>query len=188
MVDSAAGPLVVKDFRDKPGWVRLIGRLQIRRECRAYAWLGSIRGLPRFAGRVDAHALALELIDGEPLTRAALSRGGGVAAYARLREIVGRMHAAGVFHLDLRGRDNVLMTAAGEVVILDLAAALCLRQDRPLARLLSRWPRVTDEAALLKWKDLLGAGPFTAGEAAFLRRYRFWRALWVFNPKRRRAG
>ena len=52
VVDLGHGPLVVKDFRHKPTWVRWIGRLQIARECKAYRWLGPMPGLPRFAGRV----------------------------------------------------------------------------------------------------------------------------------------
>ena len=41
-----------------------------------------------------------------------------------------------------------------------------------------------DRAAMLKWKQILDPGSFTDEERAFLRRYRFWRSLWIFNPKR----
>ena len=51
-------------------------------------------------------------------------------------------------------------------------------------RLLFRWFAVADRAALLKWKQILRAGDYTEKEKAFLRRYRFFRALWIFNRKR----
>ena len=50
------------------------------------------------------------------------------------------------------------------------------------------WLEMTDRAALLKWKTILEIGEFTDEEQAFLRRYRFWRSLWIFNPKRRRRA
>ena len=63
-VDLGRGPMVIKDFGAKRWWVRLIGRFQIARESRAYRRLGSIPGIPRWIGRIDAHALAVEWIDG----------------------------------------------------------------------------------------------------------------------------
>ena len=73
--DSAA--IVVKDFRHKAAWVRLVGRLQIGRECGAYQWLGTMDGLPRFVGRVDRHALAVEWIQGSELAFRPDRREGG---------------------------------------------------------------------------------------------------------------
>ncbi len=184
VLDLGQGPLVVKDFADKAGWVRLIGRLQIARECRAYRWLGALAGLPRFAGRVDALALALQYIEGEQLAFVPQRRIDGAATHRKLAAIVESLHRAGLVHLDLRGKDNVLIAADGEVYVLDLASALWLRPGGWAWRLFGRWLEVTDEAALLKWKRILGTGPFSVEEQSFLSRYRFWRALWIFNRKR----
>ena len=85
VVDIGQGPLVVKDFAGKAWWVRLVGRLQIARECRAYRWLGPLPGLPRFIGRVDAHALALDWIDGVELFRVLDRLEDGAAVFSRLR-------------------------------------------------------------------------------------------------------
>ncbi len=183
VVDLGHGPLVVKDFHHKPVWVRWIGRLQIARECDAYRWLGTMPGLPRFAGRVDAHALAIEWIDGEQLGRTLRAREDGAAVFARLQEIVQRLHETGLVHLDLRGRENVLLTADGRLYVLDLASALRFRPGGWANRLLFRWFRKPDAAALLKWKRVLGAGEYTEDERLFLRRYGFWRSLWIFNRK-----
>jgi hypothetical protein len=184
IVDLGEGPLVVKDFGRKAAWVRLIGRLQISRECRAYRWLGPMQGLPRLVGRIDEHALALERIEGDELAFVPRRRETGAATHAKLRGIVERMHDAGLVHLDLRGKDNVLMGPDGQLFILDLAGAVWFRPGGWAHRLLFRLFQTTDKAALLKWKRILGAGPFTEEEESFLRRYRFWRALWIFNPKR----
>ncbi len=189
VVDAGAGPMVVKDFSGKPWWARVLGRLQISRECRAYRWLGSIPGVPALVGRVDAHAIALEKVDGEQLAFAENRFRDGEAHVAGLRSLIDRLHAAGVFHQDLRGRENVLVRPDGEIVFLDLAGAICLRPRRLPYRMLRGILALSDEAAFLKWKALLTPGRFTAEEERFLRRFRFWRSLWVFNRKsRRRTG
>ncbi len=185
LIDLGQGQLVVKDFRHKSAWVRGIGRLQIARECKAYLWLGSVPGLPRFAGRVDAHALAIERIAGEPLGWSPRRHDDGAALLSRLQEIVESLHDAGLVHLDLSGRDNVLLTDDGRVFVLDLASAVWFRPEGWAHRLFFGWFRKPDQAALLKWKRVLGAGEYTEEERSFLRRYGFWRSLWIFNPKRR---
>ena len=188
VVDVGDGPLVVKDFAAKASWVRLIGRLQIGRECRAYRWLGALPGLAPFVGRVDAHALALGWIDGGQLSEAARRPGEGALLLSRLREIVERMHRTGLVHLDLRGRENVMLDAEGRILVLDLASAMWFRPGGLASRLFARPLQAADEAAMLKWKILLDAGPYTDDERAFLERYRFWRALWIFNRKRPRRA
>src|SRR5712691_7085877 len=55
--------IIVKDFRGRGSLVRgTIGRFSIARECRAYGRLGSVAGIPRFYGRIDAHALACAFV------------------------------------------------------------------------------------------------------------------------------
>ena len=183
LIDLGQGPLVVKDFARKARWVRWIGRAQISRECRAYDWLGSISGLARLVGRVDRHALALEFIEGEELARSARRIEKGPQYLERLREIVAAMHARGLAHLDLRGRENVMLDVNDELHVLDLAAAVWFRPGSLRHRLFFGWFKLADEAALLKFKRLLGVGEYTEEEQAFLRRFRFYRSLWIFNRK-----
>lgn len=184
LVDVGEGPMVVKDFFRKPWWVRPLGRLQVSREARAYRCLESVAGTPRFVGRVDRYAIAMENVDGEQLAFAESRFREGETHVRRLRALIDRMHAAGVFHQDLRGRENVLVRPDGQLVLLDLAGAVCLRPGGLAHRLFGPILRLSDEAAYLKWKALLTPGRFTAREERFLRRFRFWRALWVFNRKR----
>ena len=93
------------------------------------------------------------------------------------------MHAAGLVHLDLRARENVLITGEGELVIIDFASAIRLRPGGIAHRFLFPWLTWVDESAYLKWKGILEAGPYTDEEQAFLRRCEFWRAFWIFNRK-----
>lgn len=181
-VDPGGVPLVIKDFAQKAAWVRAIGRVQIGRECRAYRWLGSQPGLARFVGRVDAHALAVAWIDGDLLARAT-GRPDGPELFAKLARNVERLHRSGFAHLDLRGRQNVILGRDGEVYVLDLASAVWFKPTGLPARVFARWFMQADRAALLKWKHLLGAGPLSETDRAFLRRWRFFRALWIFNRK-----
>lgn len=187
-VDLGQGEIVIKDFADKAWWVRCMGRLQIARECRAYRRLQGMSWLPRWIGRVDAHAFALERIEGVELAFQPDRRERGVETHARLIEIVHEMHRAGVVHLDLRGKENVLIGSTGQLYVFDLASAVCFRPGGVLDRLAGNWLRMTDEAALLKWKRILGALPYSEEEQAFLDRYRFWRRLWIFNRKGRGRG
>jgi serine/threonine protein kinase len=181
VVDLGEGALVVKDFASKPWIWRLLGRVQIGREAAAYRRLDGVEGVPKFFGRVDAHAIAIEKIEGHQLAFAPdrFERGG--AYVEQLRAIVSRLHARGLVHNDLRGRENVLVRPDGSLVIVDLAAALRLDPGGRLFRVLA----AADDAALLKWKALLAPEAFTDEERAFLERFARWRRLWPFNRKRR---
>ncbi len=187
VADLGDGPMVIKDFAGKRAWVRWIGRLQIRREYLAYRWLGPVEGVPRLIGRVDAHALAIELVEGARqlghASASALRRERGRELFARLGEVVRRFHAAGLVHWDLRTRDNVIVDGEGRLFVIDFASAFWLRPGGLAHRLLFRRMRQVDVAALLKWQRALDAGPYSEEEEAFLRRFRFWRSLWVLNPK-----
>jgi serine/threonine protein kinase len=185
IVDLGDGPIVIKDFGNKPLRTRLLGRLQIYREVRAYRWLGPSPVTPTLIGRVDRWAMAMEKIDGEQLAFMKSRMENGPALIAGLRKAVDVLHRAGIFHMDLRGRENVLVNSNGEIVLIDLAAAICLRPGGLLSRILSRWVRIPDESAYLKWKKMLAPGTLTGEEQEFDRRTARWRNLWIFNRKTR---
>lgn len=182
IVDLGDGPMVVKDFAAKPWWGRSLGRFLISREIRAYRWLGESRDVPRLIGRVDAHALALEWIDGVILSPATRHRDAGGLLAERIRAMVGRMHAKGFAHLDLNRR-NLLRCPGDEVVALDLAGAIWFRPGSAAHRLFFRLFATADDSACLKWKDRLAPGTFDAAEQTRFRRLRFLRSLWPFNRK-----
>jgi serine/threonine protein kinase len=170
--------LIVKDFKHKAAWVRTVGRLMISREVRAYEKLGAMPGIPRFAGRIDAHALAIERIEGTPLAFAPDRTVDGVGKLNQLREILDRMHRVGIVHLDLRGRENVILDRRGRIHVVDFASAIWLRPGGWLHHGLFGWLEMMDEAAYLKWKTIVEAGPFTDEEQVFVDRFRMLRPLW----------
>jgi len=182
-VDLGEGPMVVKDFGDRSWWVRLIGRLQIWAEQRAYRRLEGVEGVPQFFGRIDPYALAIEYVDGSPLGVLPDRTRDGVARFQRLSRIVSEIHARGVVHWDLRARRNVLIRADGHIFVVDFAGAMSLRPGGWLHGFLFRRFRSTDRSALLKWKEILEAGTWTDEEAEFVKRHRRWRRWWIFNRK-----
>jgi serine/threonine protein kinase len=187
VVGLGSGSVIVKDYSGRRPWLRALGRLQVRREVAAYLWLEGVFGIPSFLGRVDALALAIERIEGEQLAFAPLAPGDGPRHLAQLRAILDAIHARGVVHNDLRGRENVLLRRTGELAIVDFAAAIRLRPGGVAHRLFFRLLAAADEAAFLKWKGMIVPGSYTRQDEVFLRRFERWRALWPFNPKRRKA-
>ena len=187
LAGSGESAVIVKDFAGRGFWGRLLGRLQIAHETRAYGWLGGIAGVPRFVGRIDRWALAIERVPGRQLAFVEVSPPDGERLHAMLRTVVEAIHGRGVVHNDLRGRENVLLRPDGGLAVIDFAGALRLEPGGLAHRLFFRILAVPDEAALLKWKGMLAPGGYTAEEEAFLRRFERWRALWPFNPKRRKG-
>lgn len=180
-LDLGDGAIVIKDFARRNWFVRQIGRLQISRELGAYRWLPAMPGVPRLIGRVDGYALAFERIDGRAIGYSIYPERNGRALFDSLVDVVSRLHERGLVHWDLRTRKNVI--ACGDrVVVLDFASAFWLRPGGLAHRLLFSWMKRIDHSAVLKWKQILCAGPYTKEEAAFLRRFHFWRGLWIFKP------
>lgn len=183
VLERPGGAVVIKDYGAKPWWTRAWARWQIARECRAYAFAGPQPFLPRLLGRLDALALALERIPGEQLADVHGRFPDKRALLSSLRAAIDALHARGIVHLDLRGRENVMVTREGRIYLLDLGGAMWLRPGGLLHRLLFPWLVTADEAAWIKWKEMLDPGNLDPREQAFERRFRRLRALWIFNLK-----
>ncbi len=187
VVEVDGGTVIVKDFAARGPLVRAIGRLQIRREASAYRWLEGAPGVPVFVGQIDPLALAIERIDGVQLAFAEHRAQEGARQLAELRRIVDAIHARGVVHNDLRGRENVLLRRDGGLSVVDFAGSMKLHPGGLAHRLLFDFLVLADEAAFLKWKGMIAPGSYTREDEAFLRKFERWRMLWPFNPKRRKA-
>ncbi|MDH3628877.1 MAG: hypothetical protein OES25_14620 [Acidobacteriota bacterium] len=182
-VDVDGFPVVVKSFAGKTLLSRISGWIQTTRESAAYARLEGVPGVPRLIGRPDGITIVLEWIEGEQLGYAPDREQRGCDVFPRLVEIVRAINARGVVHSDLRSRHNVLVTTSNEVFVVDFAAAIRLRPAGLLHRLLFRRLANFDRSALLKWKEVLRAGPYTDEEESFLKRFRIFRGLWFINRK-----
>jgi len=158
VVDVGGGEMVVKDFSGRAWWRRLIGRLEVSRECRAYAYLGPMPWFPAFLGCVDKDALAVEKIDGVALARAADSKENRDRYLAQLRSAMERLGKLGFLHLDARSNKNVLLRPDRQVIFIDLAGSFWIPPGRLGHRLLRRFAELYYEANLIKWETLLAPG------------------------------
>ena len=156
LVERDGAKLVVKDFRARGALVRAtLGRWITAREVRAYRALGGHPSVPRFAGRIDALAFAVEYRPGRRMSRR-LRPELPADFVDRVEAALREMHRRGVAHLDLRHRSNVLLGEDGRPILIDFGAAISLRPGS----LASRWllPLLVrfDRAALGKWRAKLG--------------------------------
>lgn len=156
LVDVAGRKVVVKDFSPRSFWLRhTVGRWLIRRERAFYRRLAEHPCVPALFEVADDMALALEYRPGEQLSRSL--RGVVPAPFLEeLRQAVERMHAAGVVHLDLRHRSNVLAGEDGHPVLIDFASAIYAAPDSGLDRWFMPLLRRIDRSALRKWEVRLG--------------------------------
>jgi hypothetical protein len=183
VIDTPGDMMVIKDFSKKSWRIRILGRMQIAHECRAYRWLGDMRGIPRFIGRIDRHALAIEKVEVTQLTYAANRYSAGTRHLEGLAAVLKEFRSRGFVHLDLRGRRNVMIRPGGEIVVLDLAGAVWFRPDGFWFRLLRPLIEANDRNTLSKWKVLLTPDALTDHERASLRRFRRLQRIWFFNRK-----
>jgi RIO-like serine/threonine protein kinase len=171
------GRAVVKDFLPCPWWWRATwGRHVAAREVRAYERLEGVEGIPRFLGRIDAHAFALEWVPGKDLGKC--PKGSlRAATFDRLMATVEEMHRRGVVHLDLRQRRNVLVDAEGVPRVIDFSAAMVLRPGGWRLRRLAP----VDVSGVLKYKRRFLPDSLTDDERARLRAVERWRRWWPFS-------
>ncbi|MBM4032876.1 MAG: hypothetical protein FJ291_13960 [Planctomycetes bacterium] len=115
--------LIVKDFGHAPWLVRqLYGRWVVARESRIYRLLDGMAGVPRFRGRLDGLAFAVDYVDAPSL---GAKRRNSVPAvvFERLGSLLATLHGRGIVHLDSHQRRNVLVASGGEPFLVDFASA-----------------------------------------------------------------
>lgn len=182
LVVTREGRYAVKDYARKPWIVRAAGRMQLAREERAYLALEGLRGVPRFGRRIDRDAVAVEYVEGVRLPKFHKYRPLPHLA-ARLAALLDAVHARGVVHNDIRSRDNILVTPAGNLFLIDFSAALRFGEGFWARRILMPLFEGAERRALLKWKSAIAPETMTEAERASHRRFGRLRRLWPFNPK-----
>jgi len=158
VVDLGEGPMVVKDFAGRARWRRLVGRIEVDRECRAYAYVGPMPWFPAFIGRIDDDALAVEKVEGITLRLAEDIDEKREDYLGQLRTAMEALAEIGFLHLDARAYRNVLRRPDGRVVFIDLAGAFWIPPGRFGHRLLRRFIALYYEANIIKWETLLAPG------------------------------
>jgi len=170
LLEIGGSEVVVKDFAAKGWWTRLVGRLQVARECRAYRYLGPHPYLPRYFGRVDAHALAIERIHGVQLSLLERRFADRRRHLGSIRRMMESLLEQGFAHLDLRGRYNLMAADDGRLVAIDLAGAFWWPPHRPGGLLFQRVLRWYYWKTLRKWRKLLTPGRSARDERGPIRR------------------
>ncbi len=150
--------MVVKDFAARSWWRRLIGRVEVRRECAAYAYLGPMPCFPGFIGRIDADALAVEKVEGLSLAQVADINERREEYLAQLGSAFKRLTALGFLHLDARAYRNVLVRPDGRIQFIDLAGSFWIPPGRIGHRILRAFLKLYYEANTIKWETLLHPG------------------------------
>lgn len=181
IVDIGQDLVVVKDYSKKQGWPRFWGRVAMRWETCTFRKLGSRPYLPRFIGRIDSYAIAVELIEAEHLAFSARRSYEGGRLLSAVRGIISDLEENGVYDLDLGGRRNLLVGPCGKVWLIDLGASLCLRPGGWLHRLLGRPLSSIHHFAYLKWKRLLTPTQVGVEDRSYLAAHRWLRHLWLLK-------
>ncbi|MFO7899845.1 MAG: RIO1 family regulatory kinase/ATPase [Planctomycetota bacterium] len=180
LVERDGDRAVFKDVRDRHPLVRFtFGRYLIGREFRIYERLRGLAGVPRACKRIDRDGFLVEYVDGVAPTRKKLRRGLDMdeAYYRRCRELIARLHARGVVHLDLRSAKNFLLVGDDRPYIVDFASALYIPRWVPFQRRLIRLLGSFDRAGLLKLKQKLAPDQMTDDERRRLARFERTRAV-----------
>jgi predicted Ser/Thr protein kinase len=105
-----------------PGPLAFLRRAMLRREARMYRRLEGFAGSPRCHGLARGRYLVLDYVEATPRYRAEIPD--REAFFARLKQHIEELHRRGIAHGDLQKKDNLLVTAAGQPLILDYGIAV----------------------------------------------------------------
>lgn len=133
------------------GLVRAFHRRMLRHEYEVYCKLGDFAGAPACHGLVDNQYLVLAFVDGRTIRqKRPLDE---IEFHQKLFDHIRTMHAKGVAHMDLKRKDNLLVTADEMPCILDFGAAVIRKPGfHPINHYHFRIARQFDYNAWIKHK------------------------------------
>jgi predicted Ser/Thr protein kinase len=170
---------MVKDAREEKFFLRwTLGLWLIHKEWKIYSRLVGIKGVPRPIERIDRFAFAIEFIPGRPILRGEPLPS---SFFTNLESVLGKVHARGVVHMDLRHKGNILISEKGEPFLIDFNSSFAFKEKGILRRYLFPLLRWVDYGGLLKLKKRISPSFLTPDETAFLRKFDRIRKLWIFN-------
>ena len=182
--DDPSGRVAVKDSSQVRNGFRWLGRYLVRREPRALRRLVGMKGVPQFQGMLDRDAFACSWLDGGTFDLDGFEQDPrGIAR--QMRCMVEEMHGHGVFHLDLRQRQNLLLTSDGELAFVDFGAAVVLRPW--VHTVLGRFFAWIDHQAVCKWVARFAPEELSRAEARTIVNARWWRQIWFLSPHKDRG-
>ena len=148
-LDGKNNPVVFKTYALKNLFVRVTaGWFVTRREYAMLKHLEGVEGIERTACSPSRYGLFVKWIPGTPLNKFddnSLSDD----AFRTLTTTVKQMHQAGVVHLDIAHKGNILITPDGEPILIDFQSALYVKGWPVWVK---KWLWKIDVITLLKWK------------------------------------
>jgi serine/threonine protein kinase len=135
VVATSAGRRIVKEAMG-PQPLRALRRAMLRREFAVYQRLRGIAGVPQCYGLENGERLLLEYVEGPSLRDLKNAPAERERFFDALLALIQAVHRAGVAHADLKRKDNILVRADGQPVLIDFGSAVLLRED---AGALRRW-------------------------------------------------
>ena len=123
---SKDGQNIVIKIPHGRGLIKYLHTRMVRHEARVYQQLQQLKGIPAYYGLIDNQYLALEFINGDPIRN---KRPVDDETYFKLLfELIEQMHKKGVAHMDLKKKDNLLVTHHDEPCALDFGAAIIRKE------------------------------------------------------------
>jgi serine/threonine protein kinase len=121
LVEHGGRRLIVKVPTGR-GLLRYLRLRHLRHEYRAYQRLEGVIGVPRCHGLAGGRYLVLDYVEGPNARDAVLSN--RIGFYDRAVALIQAIHARGVAHADLKRRDNILVSAGEQPLLLDFGLAV----------------------------------------------------------------
>ena len=104
------------------GFVKHLHTLMLRHEARVYQQLQGLKSIPVCYGLIDNQYLALEFIEGDPIRN---KRPVDDEKYfQKLFIMIEQMHEQSVAHMDLKKKDNLMVTHHDKPCMIDFGAAV----------------------------------------------------------------
>jgi RIO-like serine/threonine protein kinase len=153
-------PVVTRDLRSSPLWLRFLARRLMAREAAALARLGGIAGVPRLI-EYDRYTLKRSWLEGRPMHQ---SQPRDVRYFRAAAKLLRQLHRCNVAHNDLAKEPNWLVDPDGQPAIIDYQLALHAPARGRLFRMLAR----EDLRHLLKHKRTYCSCSLTAREKRIL--------------------
>ena len=104
------------------GLLKYIHTLMLRHEHRIYKELTDFSGAPKCYGLIDNKYLVIEYINGQPIRNKRPDD--NQAYFSKLLELIEQMHRLNVAHMDLKKKDNLLITENDQPCLIDFGAAV----------------------------------------------------------------
>jgi predicted Ser/Thr protein kinase len=178
LFEQAGRRLIVKvPPQGRLGWFY---RAMLRHEYRVYRCLHGFEGVPRCYGLPGGRYLVLEHIEGVSLRERRPEK--AEIFFKRLLELLQRLHAAGVTHVDLKKKDNILIVNGETPYLVDFGVAIIRKPGwRPVNRYLFVLGKRFDLNAWVKHKYRKDYGRVSVEDRMHLDRS--WVETWAHKAK-----